>query len=651
MKKVSISLFILFLLLFSIKLTAQYNQLPGFPYSAEQNTSFCAHDGVGVVNINDDPFLEIVVSNYNTTFAINYLGECLWTTDTANEAQPTMSFADITNDGYLEILQTTRSGWVYILDKDGNNIPEWPKHFGSYGGVYCRTITTAVVYDIDGDGQKEIMWGNTDYNHQCGLYVVTIDGENYNENFPFYIDGGVACPPAVGDVDNDGIPEIVCMAHNSNLYIFKPDGTVMDGWPQQPFNGNANYWMTSPILADLTGDGFLEIIAPASGDYTTPQPTGIYVYKYDGSVLDGWPRQFPDITMCPPSVADLNNNGSLEIICGCHNTYQSNNTIYIYNVNGEYFSNAPYYSFGDVYGPIIIGNIDGSPEKEIIFDSNFGTPPPLLGYIEGRHCNGDSIDGFPLRPRGFTTSNSGIFGDINQDGILDLVTYSQDLDSLWIYAYNLNVPYDPLQIEWKTYQYDFQRLGQYHPPFSFDPPSKVQASADSHGINLSWDQPANQRNYAYSIFRDDNLLARTPYTSFCDSLVQSYTTYHYYIQSVYEQGYSPPSEVIEVKTDSILSVDNLPYSNTSEISLNCFPNPFSSSTTISRTPSPGQAEIKIYNVKGQLVKEFKSQKVKGKNNIVWNGKDENGKQVPNGIYFYKLSNGKEEIVRKMVLLR
>ncbi|MEA3475984.1 MAG: VCBS repeat-containing protein, partial [Candidatus Cloacimonadota bacterium] len=454
MKKVSISLFILLLLFFSVKLIAQYNQLPGFPYSAEQNSQYGARNGVGVVNINDDPFLEIVVSVFNATFAINYQGECLWITYTANEALSTMSFVDITNDGYLEIIQTTRNRWVYILDKDGNNIQGWPKHFGSYGD--SGFLTTALAYDLDGDGYKEIMWGNYDYSYPCGLYVVTVDGENYNENFPFYIDGGVACIPAVGDVDNDGIPEIICAAHDRNLYIFKPDGTIMNGWPQQPFNGNANYWSTSPILADLTGDGFLEIIAPASGNYTTPQPTGLYVYKYDGSVLDGWPRQFPDITMCPPSVADLNNDGSLEIICGCHNTYQSNNTIYIYNAKGEYFSNAPYYSFGDVCGPIIIGNIDNSSEREIIFDSNFATTPPMLGYIEGRHCNGDSIDGFPLRPQGFTMSNSGVFGDINQDGILDLITYSDDpfdADSLWIYAYNLNIPYDPLQIEWKTYQY------------------------------------------------------------------------------------------------------------------------------------------------------------------------------------------------------
>jgi hypothetical protein len=96
------------------------------------------------------------------------------------------------------------------------------------------------------------------------------------------------------------------------------------------------------------------------------------------------------------------------------------------------------------------------------------------------------------------------------------------------------------------------------------------------------------------------------------------------------------------------------------IQLSNFPNPFSTSTTISfNLPTDSRlnwghknAEIKIYNVKGQLIKEFKMQKVKGKNiEVVWDGKDENGNQVPNGIYLYKLSNGENEIVRKMILLR
>jgi len=36
--------------------------------------------------------------------------------------------------------------------------------------------------------------------------------------------------------------------------------------------------------------------------------------------------------------------------------------------------------------------------------------------------------------------------------------------------------------------------------------------------------------------------------------------------------------------------------------------------------------------------------------IVWNGKDESGKQVSSGIYFYNLKNGKYSFTRKMLLI-
>ena len=657
MKKILIYTLLLFFI--SLKLYAEYNQLPGFPYSSVQDGTFGSMRGVGVVNINDDPFLEIVVSTFDTTFAINYQGERLWTAYTPHEAQNTMSFADMDNDGYLEILQTTRSGWLYILDKDGNNFPGWPKYFGTPAPYLNYVITTPVAYDLDDNGQKEIIWGDFDTcGYQNYLYVVDINGDNFNDNFPFPVPNGVSGTPAIGDVDNDGIPEIICM-DIYELYILKPDGSILDGWPQQPFDGNAKYWNTSPVIADLTGDGFLEIITAALGPIPPGTPSGLIVYTYYGTILDGWPQDFPYITKCTPSVADLDNDGTLEIICGRGDVYSLGNLLYIFDINGENFLNAPYYSHGNVMGPIIIGNIDDSSEKEIIFDSNRATAYPHIGYIQGIHCNGDTIIDFPLRPKGCTLSNSSVFGDINQDGVLDLITFSDDIihdESLWIYVYNLDHLYNPLEIEWKTYQYDFQRLGQYHPPYSFDPPINLTAHTDEHGVYLLWQPPENRRNYAYNIFRDDDFLKRNADTTYIDTDVQSYTTYYYYVTSVYEQGYSPPSEVIEVTTDSIMSVDNLPYSDTSKICLNCFPNPFTTSTTISfnlatrlRSASPGQAEIKIYNVKGQLVRKLSI--VNSQSSIEWDGKDENGKEVPNGIYFYRLSSGDKSAIKKMLLLK
>lgn len=91
-----------------------------------------------------------------------------------------------------------------------------------------------------------------------------------------------------------------------------------------------------------------------------------------------------------------------------------------------------------------------------------------------------------------------------------------------------------------------------------------------------------------------------------------------------------------------------------------FPNPFNNSTTISFNLAPNpqlnwghkKTQIKIYNVKGQLVKQLKLQIAKGKNIIEWDGRDSKGKSLSNGIYFYRLVVGNfESEIRKMVILR
>ncbi len=86
-----------------------------------------------------------------------------------------------------------------------------------------------------------------------------------------------------------------------------------------------------------------------------------------------------------------------------------------------------------------------------------------------------------------------------------------------------------------------------------------------------------------------------------------------------------------------------------------YPNPFNSSTMISfnlATKSHEKAQIKIYNIKGQLVKTF-TPMTNDKcpmTTIEWDGKDENGKPVSSGIYFYRLKIGDKVIDTKRCLL-
>ena len=100
--------------------------------------------------------------------------------------------------------------------------------------------------------------------------------------------------------------------------------------------------------------------------------------------------------------------------------------------------------------------------------------------------------------------------------------------------------------------------------------------------------------------------------------------------------------------------------NNERIEISNYPNPFSSSTTISfnlTAEDTKGAEIEIYNIKGQKVRTLEcvnyvdAKATESLSHIVWDGKDDSGKPVNSGIYFYKLKSGKFSSTKKMILIR
>jgi Leucine-rich repeat (LRR) protein len=100
---------------------------------------------------------------------------------------------------------------------------------------------------------------------------------------------------------------------------------------------------------------------------------------------------------------------------------------------------------------------------------------------------------------------------------------------------------------------------------------------------------------------------------------------------------------------SIKPHDNLPTKF--ELEQN-YPNPFSSSTSISyKLNEQSNISVEIYNILGQVVKEFKvGMQVAGIHGIVWDGTNNFGKKVTQGIYFCRLQTSERTASRKMVLL-
>ena len=83
------------------------------------------------------------------------------------------------------------------------------------------------------------------------------------------------------------------------------------------------------------------------------------------------------------------------------------------------------------------------------------------------------------------------------------------------------------------------------------------------------------------------------------------------------------------------------------------PNPFNPMTDIKFSlPQESQVELRVYNVRGALVRNLISGKMEaGHHTQVWMGRDDQGQTVPSGVYFYRLQLDDEVLTRRMTLLK
>lgn len=84
-----------------------------------------------------------------------------------------------------------------------------------------------------------------------------------------------------------------------------------------------------------------------------------------------------------------------------------------------------------------------------------------------------------------------------------------------------------------------------------------------------------------------------------------------------------------------------------------YPNPFNPSTVIGyQIANNSQVSLKIYNMLGQEVRTLvNTTQSAGQYKVQWDGKDNSGKAVSSGIYFYRLEAGSFVKTRKMMLMK
>lgn len=156
-----------------------------------------------------------------------------------------------------------------------------PLLYGDPGNNILDVTPAPAVADLDGDGKKEILFPSYDGN----LYAVHPDGTLFWK-FLFAdpralpVEGPFASEPVIGDLDGDGLPEILLATYSSvpgegALILLNHLGKEM---ARAPLPGRGA--MAAPTLADLDGDGGLEVIVNLKD--AAPQG-GVQIYKIPGA--------------------------------------------------------------------------------------------------------------------------------------------------------------------------------------------------------------------------------------------------------------------------------------------------------------------------------------------------------------------------------
>lgn len=402
------------------------------------------------------------------------------------EAHTTL--ADINGDGTLEIIIGGRtqnpdgslgcSGKVYVYKADATLM--WS------ATVRADINASIAVGDLNGDGYKDLVVGmgawNADgetYLNECGQGnpsapgnggVVALNGQNGSVLWTFNTQDwgewgtgpngvldGVYSSPAIGDINGDGQPEVVFGSWDNCIYLLDKNGNPL--WGEIPFTTTQGFcgrhgffahdtvW-SSPVLADLDGDGKPEIII--GGDiscqilndpnfcnrYNVPNGGFLWVIRYDGTVLAR--RWFDQAIQSSPAVADLNNNGVLDIVVGTGRGFPGTGyyvTAMHYQANQDVTlalpTNWQTTVLGRVFSSPAIGDLNNDGVKDVVvigyYGDSGGTPSPIgPGANQGSYvyalrgdtgsllwqthaCNNDSIG------RSFPIASSPVLANIAGD--------------------------------------------------------------------------------------------------------------------------------------------------------------------------------------------------------------------------------------------
>jgi hypothetical protein len=263
-------------------------------------------------DLDGDHIPEIILPNANYLYVwrgngTNYPGFPVFY-QSAYGACATPAVGDLDGDGRPEIVVEGWE-WLSVFRQDGTMAAGWPFHLPlSYEGF---SYSSPALVDFDGDGHREIVAGYDESgggNWSGKVCIWRFDG-TVVPGWPVVLeDSGSWCysTPAIGDIDEDGAPEIAVDSHNGRIYALKFNGTNVPGFPVETGYYNLE---SSASIADVDGDGHLEIL------FGSNQQPGVFMsYEKDGSVTPGFPVSMTSAMMPSGScIGDPDGDGHVNV--------------------------------------------------------------------------------------------------------------------------------------------------------------------------------------------------------------------------------------------------------------------------------------------------------------------------------------------------
>jgi len=358
------------------------------------------------------------------------------------------AFADIDGDGKMEIFVGTGGdsigeagavgqpgdrGGLYALDAQGQvlwfhqSLDVIGGASGTGEGRPDGVYGSPVVFDIDGDGKREVIYNSWDQR----MWI--LDARTGAVELELPLLDTIWSTPKIADLTGDGTYEILVTADitaNADartqtgglFHVIAADGTQnTPGFNQ--FIGNPNYttlkgkfeeqvlW-SSPVTADLDRDGRLEIIYGTGNFFNDSRGSFIRVWDADGNaklLLPTFGR-----TMATPLAADIDGDGDIEIVAATLEGY-----VYGWDHTGKQLFATKTISFpnqtgGPIFSAPIAVDMDGDRKLEILVTQ--GTQVIVL------NSQGQQLSNPNIRQNIFEFyKGSPAVKDIDNDGKLDII--------------------------------------------------------------------------------------------------------------------------------------------------------------------------------------------------------------------------------------